>query len=130
MKPINDLLEKLIQDQEKYDFQLKIEDKVFHLQNVEIKKSSTPVTQPTTRGGVYFSDTTAYKIKAYSTDLSLVPLFPKVMLGPNTDFKELQVTAISVEGGTTPITLRTHLTNTMQNSSKIELNMIIINIKN
>ena len=130
MKPTNDLLEKLIQNQEKYIFQLQIDDKVFHLQNVEIKKSSTPVTQPTTRGGVYFSDTTAYKIKAYSTDSSLIPLFSKVMLGPNTDFKELEVTALSVEGGTNPITLRTHLTNTMQNSSKIELNMIIINVKN
>ena len=130
MKPTNDLLEKLIQNQEKYAFQLKIDDKVFHLHNVEIKKSSTPVTQPTTRGGVYFSDTTAYKIKAYSTDLSLIPLFSEVMLGPNTDFKELEVTALSAEGGTNPITLRTHLTNTMQNSSKIELNMIIIDVKN
>ncbi len=63
-----------IQKSTKLDFILEIDSDTFPLKNVEIIKSSTPVRRPTTRGGVYFSDTFAFKIKAQVTDLSLAPL--------------------------------------------------------
>lgn len=82
-----------------------------------------------TRGGVYFTDTSVYKIKAVTTDLSIVPMFSKVMLGPNTDFKELELkTSIETGGQKKSITLVVYLTNTMQSSLKVELNMVLMKI--
>ncbi len=98
----------------------------YPLITASIEKSTIPVRRPTTRGGVYFSDTTAYKIKATTNDHSLNPLLSKVMLGPNTDFKPLEIkTSLDVDGKLKEITLVTHLTNTMQNSTKLELHLII-----
>jgi len=41
-----------------------VDDKMFSLQDILIEKTKIPVRKPTTRGGVYFTDTVAYKIKA------------------------------------------------------------------
>ncbi|MBI3623687.1 hypothetical protein HY212_06445 [Candidatus Pacearchaeota archaeon] len=85
-----------------------------------------PVRKPTTRGGAYFSDTTAYKIKATTNDLSLIPLISKVMLGPNTDFKPLEIkTNLNIDGKSCNIILTTHLTNTMNSGTKLELHLIV-----
>ncbi len=112
------------------DIILEIGPDIFPLKNVEIIKSSIPVNRPTTRGGVYFSDTFAFKIKAQVTDLSLVPLLSKSMLGPNTDFQDLQIiTNIKIDNSFKKITFLVHLTNSMQSSSYIELHMTIIKIK-
>ena len=119
-----------IQKSTKLDFILEIDSDTFPLKNVEIIKSSTPVRRPTTRGGVYFSDTFAFKIKAQVTDLSLVPLLSKSMLGPNPDFQDLQIiTNIKIDNSFKKITFLVHLTNSMQSSSYIELNMTLIKIK-
>ena len=100
--------------------------KKYPLLDVSVVKSSIPVKKPTTRGGVYFSDTAAYKIKATSIDMSLVPLISKVMLGPNTDFKPLKIkTNLDVNGQPRNIVLITHLTNTVNSSTKLELNLIV-----
>jgi hypothetical protein len=108
----------------KYD--LFFDDRKYPLENVNIAKSSVPVRKPTTRGGVYFSDTTAYKIKATTNDMSIIPLISKVMLGPNTDFKPLVIkTNLNIDEKTYGITLVTHLTNTMNSSTKLELHFII-----
>lgn len=108
----------------KYD--LFFDDRKYPLENVNIVKSSIPVRRPTTRGGVYFSDTTAYKIKATTNDMSIIPLISKVMLGPNTDFKPLEIkTNLNVNEKTHGVTLVTHLTNTMNSSTKLELHLII-----
>lgn len=114
----------------KLDFILEVDSDTFHLKNVEIIKSSTPVNRPTTRGGVYFSDTFAFKIKAQVTDLSLAPLLSKSMLGPNPDFQDLKIiTNIEIDNSLKKVTFLTHLTNSMQSSSYIELNMTLIKIK-
>ena len=119
-----------IQKSTKLDFILEIDSDTFPLKNVEIIKSSTPVRRPTTRGGVYFSDTFAFKIKAQVTDLSLVPLLSKSMLGPNPDFQDLQIiTNTKIDNSFKKITFLVHLTNSMQSSSYIELNMTLIKIK-
>ncbi|MBI3841804.1 MAG: hypothetical protein HY295_01450 [Thaumarchaeota archaeon] len=103
---------------------------MFPLEDVSIVKSTTPVRRPTTRGDVYFSDTSAYKIRATTYDLSLVSLLPKVMLGPNTEFKPLEIkTKITNHGKEVPVTLITHLTNTMNNKTRLELNLVIDQIE-
>ena len=122
------ILSKLTSESAKYN--LHLHDKIFPLEDVNITKSTIPLRRPTTRGGVYFSDTSAYKIRAITYDLSLVSLLPKVMLGPNTEFKPLEVkTKIIIQGKEIPVTLITHLTNTMNNKTKLELNLIIDQIE-
>jgi hypothetical protein len=120
-----EILSKLIATHDiKYD--LFFDDRKYPLENVNIVKSSVPVRRPTTRGGVYFSDTMAYKIKATTNDMSLIPWISKVMLGPNTDFKPLVIkTNLNIDEKTYRITLVTHLTNTMNSNTKLELHLII-----
>lgn len=114
----------------KLDFILCIGNNTFTLKNVSISKSSIPVNRPTKRGGVYFSDTSAFKIKADVYDLSLAPLLSKSMLGPNPDFQDLEIiTHAEIDKSLKKITFFVHLTNSMQSSSYIELNMILIKIK-
>ena len=129
MKIDEAILSKLISDQSA-KFNLLLHDKTFPLEDVSIAESTIPVRRPTTRGGVYFSDTSAYKIRATTYDLSLLSLLPKVMLGPNTEFKQLKIkTKITTKGKEIPITLITHLTNTMNNKTKLELNLVIDQIE-
>ncbi|HSB83796.1 MAG TPA: hypothetical protein VLD64_04850, partial [Nitrosarchaeum sp.] len=74
------------------EYVLYLDDKRYSLSDVVIVNSPTPVNSPTTRGGVYFSDTFAYKIKGTINDLSIIPLLSKTMLGPNTEFGEIKIT--------------------------------------
>lgn len=119
------ILTLLIKNKPKEYF-LHVDNKMHPLENVNVVKSLMPVRKPTVRGGVYFSDTTAYKIKATTNDLSLASMISKVMLGPNTDFKPLEVkTTIVIDGMLKQVTLVTHLVNTMNNKTKMELNLIV-----
>lgn len=119
------VLSKLIEAND-IKYNLYLDGKEYRLEQVSVAKSSIPVRKPTTRGGVYFSDTTAYKIKATTNDLSLIPLISKVMLGPNTDFKPLEIkTNLNIDGKSHNIILTTHLTNTMNNGTKLELHLIV-----
>lgn len=127
-----DLLNSLIDFQEKSAIQytLSLNDKTFPLENVSITHSPTPVNSPTTRGGVYFSDKFAYKVRGTIKDLSVVPLLSKTMLGPNTDFGEIKITAqLELDGKTNNLSLFTNLTNSVQSSDQIELHMILVNIE-
>ena len=123
------LLDSLLQFQEKQrlEFSAQIENKSFALNEASIEKSSTPVTSPTLRGEVYFSDTYVYKIKGILSDSAIIPLLSKTMLGPNTEFSDILVkTSAIIDSNKADISLHTNLTNSMQSSSKIELNLIII----
>ena len=73
------------------DFKLIIADKLFDIEQVEIKNEETPVTKPTKRGGVYFSDSTTYMIKVVVSDLTISKYLAKAMLGPNTEFQDLSL---------------------------------------
>jgi hypothetical protein len=122
------LLDSLLQLQEKLrlEFSVQIENKLFALNEASIEKSSTPVTSPTLRGGVYFSDTYVYKIKGIVSDSTIIPLLSKTMLGPNTEFSDILVkTSAIIDSKKANISLHANLTNSMQSSSKIELNLII-----
>ena len=119
-----------IQKSTKLDFILHLASATFFLENVVISKSLTPVNHPTNRGGVYFSDTFVFKIKTTVSDLSLAPLLSQSMLGPNPDFQDLEITTkAKIDNSLKNVKLFAHLTNSMQSSSFIELNMNIIRIK-
>ena len=111
-------------------FSLTVDDSTYPLSNVSIVNSPTPVNEPTTRGGVYFSDKFAYKMKGTIEDLSVVPLLTKKMLGPNTEFKELKITAKASSSDGAVFEILANLTNSVQSPKSIELNMIIVDLKN
>lgn len=111
-------------------FTLHLKDKSYPLTHVQVNHSSVPVNEPTTRGGVYFSDKFAYKMKGKIEDLSVVPLLTKKMLGPNTEFGELKITtSMEFEGSQKNLEIFTNLTNSVQTPDSIELSMIIVNLK-
>lgn len=125
-----DLLEKLMTENEskKLEFSLYLNDSLYPVTSVSIINSPTPVNEPTTRGGVYFSDKFAYKMKGTIEDLSVVPLLTKKMLGPNTDFGELKITT-ELPSDYSKIEIFTNLTNSVQTPTSIELNMIIVKLE-
>ncbi|HJW20376.1 MAG TPA: hypothetical protein VJ571_07465 [Candidatus Nitrosotalea sp.] len=103
-----------------------VEEKSYSIQKLSIVKSTIPVRKPTTRGGVYFTDTMAYKIKAVTQDLLISTEIPKLMLGPNTDFKPILIkTMLTVDGAEHPVTLTVHLTNAVNTKEHVELNLIV-----
>ena len=119
-----DLLNKVLQAQN-LSYVINIDEKSYHVQKISILKSKIPVREPTTRGGVYFTDVEAYKVKA-TTDLSIKDEIPKLMLGPNTDFKPVQIkTSMKVDGVEHLIILTTHLTNAVNTKDTVELNLIV-----
>ena len=61
----------LLYENNNLDFKLILDQKTFNIENLEIKNEATPVTKPTKRGGVYFSDSTTYMIKAVVSDLTV-----------------------------------------------------------
>ena len=111
----------------KYDFH--INDTSFPITDVLITNSPTPVNEPTTRGGVYFSDKFAYKMKGVIKDLSVIPLLTEKMLGPNTEFGELKITTqINSDGAILDLEIFTNLTNSVQTPDSVELSMIILKL--
>ena len=126
----NKLLSSITQNNADRDYTLHLDNKSYQLRDVSITKSQTPLTRPNMRGGVYFSDTFHYKIKATVDDTMIVQFLSNAMLGPNTEFKNLKITSsLKKDAGTKNISIFTNLTNTMQSSSKVELNMVIVDIK-
>ena len=124
-----DLLETLVQNSNQ-EFQLMLNDNDYLLSNVVIENSPIPVNEPTTRGGVYFSDKFAYKMKGVIKDLSVVPLLTKKMLGPNTEFGELKIkTTTNIGGNQKNLEISTNLTNSVQTPDSIELSMIIVKLE-
>ncbi len=127
-----DLLEILMKFNEKNSpkYLLYLNDDTFPITCVSITNSPTPVNEPNTRGGVYFSDKFAYKLKGAIKDLSVVPLLTEKMLGPNTEFGELKILT-QIESDWKPMNLEifTNLTNSVQTPNSIELSMIIVKLE-
>ena len=112
------------------NYKIHLNNKEYSLEDVSIINSPTPVNSPTTRGGVYFSDKFAYKLKGTIHDLSVVPLLTKTMLGPNTEFGEIKITThMENNYQKRDLSIYANLTNSVQRPSKIELNMIIIKLQ-
>ena len=111
-------------------FTLHLNDALYDILSVTIENSSIPVNEPTTRGGVYFSEKFAYKMKGNIEDLTIIPLLTKKMLGPNTEFGELKISSqIESNGKINPIDIFTNLTNSVQTPNSIELSMIIVKLE-
>ncbi|QMU53548.1 MAG: hypothetical protein GKS07_00640 [Nitrosopumilus sp.] len=128
----NDLLEQLMECNAKssLDFKLDLNGVAYAVTNVAISNSSVPVNEPTTRGGVYFSDKFAYKMNGVIEDLSVVPLLTSKMLGPNTEFGELKIsTQIESDGNPVNLMVSTNLTNSVQTPDSIKLSMIIVKLE-
>ena len=127
-----DLLEILMKFIEKNspEYLLYLDDDTFPITRVSITNSPIPVNKPTTRGGVYFSEKFAYKMKGVVDGLSVVPLLTKKMLGPNTEFVELKIsTQIESDGKPMNLEIFTNLTNSIQTPDSIELSMIIVKLE-
>ncbi len=127
-----DLLEILMKFIEKNspEYLLYLNGDTFPITCVSITNSPIPVNEPTTRGGVYFSEKFAYKMKGVIKGLSVVPLLTKKMLGPNTEFVELKIsTQIESDGKPMNLEIFTNLTNSIQTPDSIELSMIIVKLE-
>ncbi len=117
MKIDEKLLQEIIHfhESKKLKFILNIAQKSFPLSNVKITNSSTPLSIPIVRGGVYFSDTFVFKIVGTTDDLSLLSLLSKSMLGPNSQFQELEIVLkITQNNHIKNVNIYTNLTSTMQ----------------
>ncbi len=103
-------------------FTILVDFKSYPVEEISIIKSKIPVREPTTRGGVYFTDVEAYKIKAVTSDLGIKSEIPKLMLGPNTDFKPV---LLKTTLGNNPVSITSHLTNAVNTKNKVELNLVV-----
>ena len=101
------------------NFKILIENKSFVVDEIKIHQTDNPITEPTTRGGVYFAEMREWKVEATILDTSISKHLSKAMLGPNKDFLDITLHAI-IENGR-KISLVTNLKNSMQNASKIIL---------
>ena len=111
------------------DFKLIIADKLFDIEQVEIKNEETPVTKPTKRGGVYFSDSTTYMIKVVDSDLTISKYLAKAMLGPNTEFQDITIqTDFQKNDKLLTAKFITNLTSSIETENKIKLNFIVKDI--
>jgi len=132
MKIDEKLLQEIIHfhESKKLKFILNIDEKSFPLSKVTITNSSTPLSKPNVRGGVYFSDTSVFKIVGTADDLSLLPLLSKSMLGPNSQFQELEIVLkIPQNNNIKNVSIYTNLTNSKQSSSHLELSMNIVGVR-
>ena len=107
-------------------FQLLISGKIFKIDEIKVFQNENPVTEPTIRGGVYVSDIKEMKVKATIFDTSITKYLANAMLGPNKTFLDILIE--SEINNESKISLVTNLTNTMQNSSKIVLYLILKDI--
>jgi len=104
-------------------FNLLLDNKIFKINEIKVFENENPVTKPTTRGGVYFSDVKEMKVQVIISDTSVTKYLSNAMLGPNKTFLDILVEA-EIENNL-KISLITNLTNTIQSSSKVILYFLI-----
>ena len=100
------------------NFNMLIGEKSFIINKIKIFQTDNPVTEPTTRGGVYVAELKELKIEATILDVNITKYLSKAMLGPNKNF--LDIILVVIQDGQ-KISLITNLTNSMQNTSKVVL---------
>ncbi len=100
-------------------FKMLIEEDSFAVNEIKVFQTDNPITEPTTRGGVYFAELKELKVQATILDTSVSKYLSKAMLGPNKDFLDIILQGDIGDGG--EISLITNLTNSMQNASKVIL---------
>lgn len=109
------------------DFTMHVGELKFPVDSFGISHSQTPVTKPTLRGGVYFSDVKEFRIKARLSGKSLPSILSRTMLGPNTDFEKIKfLTSIDVYGTKKQVAIFANLTNYAQKADGFELNLTVV----
>jgi len=106
-------------EKNKLNFKMILENKTFEVNEIDILQTDNPITEPTTRGGVYFAEMKEMKVQATIHDTNVSKYLSKAMLGPNKEFLDIMLNAKLEEGR--KISLVTNLTNSMQDSSKVVL---------
>ena len=101
------------------NFKILIENNSFTVDEIKIFQTDNPITEPTTRGGVYFAEMKEWKVEAVILDTSISKYLSKAMLGPNKDF--LDIILYTINENREKISLVANLKNSMQNTSKIIL---------
>ena len=117
-KELQELVEK-----NKFNFKMIIEDNSFKIDEIGIFQTDNPITEPTTRGGVYFAEMKEMKVQATILNTDVSKHLSKAMLGPNKDFLDIELKAKMEDGK--EIRLIVNLTNVMQNASKVVLYMTL-----
>ena len=101
------------------NFKILVENELFTVNEIRMSQTDNPITEPTTRGGVYFAEMKEWKVEATILDTAISKYLSKAMLGPNKDF--LDITLHTINENREKILLVTNLKNSMQNKSKIIL---------
>jgi len=101
------------------NFKMLIGEDSFVVNEIKVFQTENPITEPTTRGGVYFAELKELKVQATILDTSVSKHLSKAMLGPNKDFLDITLQGYNKDGQ--KISLVTNLTNSMQNTSKVVL---------
>ena len=119
-------LQKIVKENSS-SFKMIIEDNVFEVNKIDIFQTDNPITEPTTRGGVYFAEMKELKVQATILDTTVSKHLSKAMLGPNKDFLDIILRTKNNAG--VEISLITNLTNSMQDASKIVLYLTLKDVK-
>ena len=115
-------LQEMVQ-KNKSNFKMVIENNSFKIDEINIFQTDNPITEPTTRGGVYFAEMKEVKVQATVLDTDVSKYLSKAMLGPNKDFLDIELKSKMEDGK--EICLIANLTNSMQNASKVVLYMTL-----
>jgi len=107
----------------KTNFKMIIENNSFKIDEIDVFQTDNPITEPTTRGGVYFADMKEMKVQVTVLDTDVSKYLSKAMLGPNKDFLDIDLKARMEDDK--EIRLIVNLTNSMQNASKVVLYMTL-----
>jgi hypothetical protein len=105
------------------NFSILIENRTFIIDEIRIFQTNNPITEPTTRGGMYFAEMKELKVEATISDITILKYLSKAMLGPNKDFLDIILQAYIEKDQT--ISIVTNLTNSMQKASKILLYLTV-----
>ncbi len=111
-------LQKIVEEHNT-NFKILIENNSFSIDEIKISQTDNPITEPTTRGGVYFAEMKEWKAEATIYDTTISKHLSKAMLGPNKEFLDIILYATIKDGQ--KMSLVTNLKNSMQNASKIIL---------
>lgn len=97
-----------------------IQGKTYSVDGSEITYSDVPVNKPTIRGGVYHTDTMAFKARVAISDGTISSILSKTMLGPNQEFAQIEVILSN------KTRIFANLTNYVQKSTGYDLNLVLV----
>jgi hypothetical protein len=126
MENDSDALSLIMEKSQSLKFEMKVGSSKYPVDAFFLTYSKTPVSRPTIRGGVYFSDKMEFKIKAQVSG-DLHKTLSKAMLGPNADFEKIQfLTTLEKNGTKKDIVIFANLTSYVQRGGGLELTLMVV----